>query len=989
MGNPTTLARCCSAGRFTLEHNLPPSDKFPRRHIGPEPPEQKEMLRTLGLENIDELIDNTVPSSIRFRGEMNISKALTETELLARLRLIAKENQVWRSYIGMGYHNCIVPTTILRNILENPGWITQYTPYQPEISQGRLESLLNFQTMVCDLTGLDIANSSLLDESTAAAEAMALCYRYNKKPKFFVDHNCHPQTIAVVQTRASTIGPPGGLDIILGDKDSFDFSQEDVSGVLFQYPDTNGTLKDFSDLVERAHDAKALAVCATDLLALSLIRPPGEFGVDVAVGCCQRFGVPLGYGGPHAGFFATRDMGNLKRMIPGRMVGVTRDSSGKTVFRLALQTREQHIRRDKATSNICTAQALLANMSAMYAIYHGPKGLKNIALKVHNATLLLAEGLKHEGHHLENETYFDTIKVKPKGGNAEAILERAKEKQINLRKFDEYTFGVSLDETVTEEDINDLLWVFGSNSTAQSLADTMEEVPAHSLTRSPYKRLSEYLQHPVFNSYHSETNLVRYMKLLENKDLSLVHSMISLGSCTMKLNSTTEMMPITWPKFANIHPFVPDEQAEGYIKLYKELEHDLCEITGFDAICFQPNSGAQGEYTGLRTIRAYHEHIGQNQRTVCLIPISAHGTNPASAQMAGYQVQVVKVTKEGNIDLDDLNTQVEKHSNELAAIMITYPSTNGVFEEGVRDICDLVHYHGGQVYLDGANLNAQVGLCRPADYGADVFHTNLHKTFCIPHGGGGPGMGPIGVKKHLIPFLPSHPVIPPESTVKPNSKPFGVISAAPFGSSSILPISWAYIRMMGAKGLLQATKVAVLNANYMSKRLEDHYEVLFRGAKGYCAHEFIIDAKEFKSTSGVEAMDIAKRLQDYGFHAPTVAWPVSTALMIEPTESESKEELDRLCDALIYIRQEIKDIADGKMDKKNNPLKNAPHPQEVVMADNWDKPYSREMAAYPAPWLKGTGRKFWPSCARVDDKYGDQHLVCTCPPLESYSDTGS
>ncbi|KAK3716749.1 hypothetical protein QZH41_018229 [Actinostola sp. cb2023] len=952
----------------------------------------------MGLENMEELIDNTVPPGIRYREDLKLEEPLSEPDLLAKLRSISKGNLLWRSYIGMGYYNCHVPTTILRNILENPGWTTPYTPYQPELAQGRLESLLNFQTMVSDLTAMDIANSSLLDEATSAAEALSLAYRLNKKPKFYVDRNCHPQVIAVVETRAATLGPDGnGIEIVKGDKNSFDFTGKDVSGVLFQYPDTYGLIDDFSKLVEKAHEGKALAVCATDLLALTILRPPGEFGCDIAVGSTQRFGVSLGYGGPHAGFFAIKDKGNLKRMVPGRMVGVSRDSHGMPCYRLALQTREQHIRRDKATSNICTAQALLANMSAMYAVYHGPKGLKNIGLRVHNATLLLAEGIKQAGHNVdETRPVFDTLKVTVSSGDVTEIQKRAAEKLINLRKIDDqtvsstcysiqshYMIGVSLDETVKEEDLNDLLWIFGCESTAEEVSSNMTEEPQKSLLHTPFKRLSSYLGHPVFNSHQSETNIVRYMKQLENKDLSLVHSMIPLGSCTMKLNSTTEMMPITWPKFSDIHPFAPVEQAQGYMKLYKDFEHDFCQITGFDAVCFQPNSGAQGEYAGLRVIRAYHEHLGQEQRrVVCLIPVSAHGTNPASAQMAGMDVKVIKVDSNGNIDLVDLKKQAEKYSNELAAIMVTYPSTYGVFEEGIREICDLVHYHGGQVYLDGANLNAQVGLCRPADYGADVMHSNLHKTFCIPHGGGGPGMGPIGVKKHLIPFLPSHPVMPPSSSVAPGANPFGVISAAPYGSSAILTISWAYIKLMGGKGLKKASEVAILNANYMASRLKDHYDVLFIG-DGHCAHEFIIDAKDFKKTTGVEAMDIAKRMQDYGFHAPTVSWPVSTALMIEPTESESKAELDRLCDALISIRNEIRDIEDGVMAIRNNPLKNAPHPQDVVMSTRWDYPYSREVAAYPAPWLKGT-TKFWPGCSRVDDKHGDQHLVCTCPPMESY-----
>lgn len=980
------FSRCSSSSiqKFSLEQIAPPNDAFMRRHIGPDAVEESEMLRTLNLQNIDELIDQTLPPSIKFSKDLAIDEALSETDMLQKLEQIAEQNAVWRSYIGVGYYNCHMPKPILRNILENPGWTTPYTPYQPELAQGRLESLLNFQTMVSDLTGLDIANASLLDEATSAAEAMALCYRYNKKPKFLVDKNCHPQTISVIETRASTLGPDGnGLEVIVGDCASMDFSNQDISGVLFQYPDTNGNINDFSKLVANAHNAKALAVCSTDLLALTILKPPGEFGCDVAVGCAQRFGVPCGYGGPHAGFFAVRDIGNLKRLMPGRMVGVTRDAQGKPCYRLALQTREQHIRRDKATSNICTAQALLANISAMYAVYHGPKGLKDIAQRVHDSTLLLAEGLKRAGHILQNDLFFDSLKVSSGTGDVSDILERAQQRQINLRKFDNKTVGVSLDETVQEKDLVDLLWVFGCESSTDSLAANMDQIPYSSILRSPFKRHSDYLTHPVFNSHHSETNIIRYMKLLENKDLSLCHSMIPLGSCTMKLNATTEMIPITWPKFAHIHPFAPVEQAKGYQRLCKDLEKDLCEITGFDAVSFQPNSGAQGEYAGLRAIRAYHEHNGNGHRKVCLIPVSAHGTNPASAQMAGYQVQVIKVESNGYVSLTDLNRQVEKHSKELAAIMITYPSTNGIFEEGIREICDLIHEHGGQVYLDGANLNAQVGLCRPADYGADVMHTNLHKTFCIPHGGGGPGMGPIGVKKHLIPFLPSHPVVSPGNTADEGAHPFGVVSAAPFGSSAILPISWSYIKLMGPNGLAHATKIAILNANYMAARLQDFYDVLFIGNDGRCAHEFIIDAKDFKKTAGIEAIDIAKRLQDYGFHAPTVSWPVSTALMIEPTESESKAELDRLCDSLISIRQEIRDIQEGLMDRTNNPLKNAPHTQDVVSSEVWNRPYSREVAAFPAPWLKGNG-KFWPTCSRVDDKYGDQQLVCTCPPLESY-----
>ncbi|XP_021568971.1 glycine dehydrogenase (decarboxylating), mitochondrial [Carlito syrichta] len=811
----------------------------------------------------------------------------------------------------MGYYNCSVPQTILRNLLENSGWITQYTPYQPEVSQGRLESLLNYQTMVCDITGMDMANASLLDEATAAAEAMQLCYRHNKRRKFFVDPRCHPQTTAVVQTRAKYTGVLTELKL----PHEMDFGAKDVSGVLFQYPDTEGKVEDFSELVERAHQAGSLACCATDLLALCILRPPGEFGVDIALGSSQRFGVPLGYGGPHAAFFAVRE--SLVRMMPGRMVGVTRDATGKEVYRLALQTREQHIRRDKATSNICTAQALLANMAAMFAIYHGSRGLEHIAKRVHNATLILSEGLKHAGHQLLHDSFFDTLKVQC-GCSVKEVLGRAAQRQINFRLFKDGTLGISLDETVNEKDLDDLLWIFGCESSAELVAERMGE-EQRGIPGSAFQRTSPFLTHQVFNSYHSETNIVRYMKKLENKDISLVHSMIPLGSCTMKLNASSELAPITWKEFANIHPFVPLDQAQGYQQLFRELEKDLCELTGYDRISFQPNSGAQGEYAGLATIRAYLDRKGERHRTVCLIPKSAHGTNPASAHMAGMKIQPVEVDRFGNIDGAHLKAMVEKHKDNLAAIMITYPSTNGVFEENISDVCDLIHQHGGQVYLDGANMNAQVGICRPGDFGSDVSHLNLHKTFCIPHGGGGPGMGPIGVKKHLAPFLPTHPTM----SVKPNEDAWsvGTVSAAPWGSSSILPISWAYIKMMGGKGLKLATEVAILNANYMAKRLEKHYRVLFRGARGYVAHEFILDTRPFKKSANIEAVDVAKRLQDYGFHAPTMSWPVAGTLMVEPTESEDKAELDRFCDAMISIRQEIADIEEGRIDPRVNPLK--------------------------------------------------------------------
>ncbi|KAJ8339000.1 hypothetical protein SKAU_G00357860 [Synaphobranchus kaupii] len=931
------------------------------------------MLYALGLETVDELIDKTIPPSIRLQRSLKMDDPVCENEILPSLHRIASQNKLWRTYIGMGYYNCSVPPAIQRNLLENSGWVTQYTPYQPEVAQGRLESLLNYQTMVCDLTGLDMANASLLDEATAAAEAMQLCYRKNKRKTFYIDPRCHPQTIAVVQTRARYIGVKTELKL----PDEMDFSMKDVSGVLFQYPDTEGGVHDFTGLVDRAHKAGALACCATDLLALCVLRPPGEFGVDIALGSSQRFGVPLCYGGPHAGFFSVKE--KLVRMMPGRMVGVTRDAIGKEVYRLALQTREQHIRRDKATSNICTAQALLANMAAMFAVYHGPQGLKHIANRTHSAALILAEGLKRAGHILQNEVFFDTLKIHC-GTTGKDILERAKQRKINLRVYSEEMLGISLDETVIESDLDDLLWVVGCESSAELIAEKMNGT-VEGILGTLFKRTSTYLSHPVFNSYNSETNIVRYMKRLENKDISLVHSMIPLGSCTMKLNSSAELMPITWREFSNLHPFVPLDQAEGYQQLFRQLERDLCEVTGYDAISLQPNSGAQGEYAGLAAIKTYLNSKGEGHRTVCLIPKSAHGTNPASAQMAGMNVQVVELDRDGNIDMTHLKAMVDKHEANLAAIMITYPSTNGVFEENISEVCELIHRHGGQVYLDGANMNAQVGLCRPGDYGADVSHLNLHKTFCIPHGGGGPGMGPIGVKQHLVPFLPNHPVV----TLKPDNTATsqGTISAAPWGSSAILPISWAYIKMMGAKGLRHATEMAILNANYMAKRLENHYKVLFRGRKGFVAHEFILDVRPFKKTANIEAVDVAKRLQDYGFHAPTVSWPVAGTVMIEPTESEDKAEMDRFCDAMVRIRQEISDIEEGRMDVSVNPLKMAPHSLACVASSVWDRPYSRECAAFPLPFIKPEN-KFWPSISRIDEVYGDQNLVCTCPPMDMY-----
>lgn len=957
---------------------IPQSDPFSHRHIGPRPEDQRKMLALLGYETLDALTDTAVPKNIRLGRDLNIDPPVGEHSVLNRIREISEKNEIWRSYIGMGYHRCRVPHAILRNIFENPGWTTQYTPYQPEVAQGRLESLLNYQTLVTDLTGLPVANASLLDEGTAAAEAMGLAYRQNKRRKVYLSDKLHPQTLAVVQTRAI----PLGLEVLIGDVFDIDFTNRDACSVLIQYPDTEGTVKDFSKVIEDAQANGTMVICATDLLSLTLLKPPGELGIDIAVGTSQRLGIPLGYGGPHAGFFACKN--NLVRLMPGRMIGVTRDANGKDCYRLALQTREQHIRRDKATSNICTAQALLANMSAMFGVYHGPEGLRNIANRVHNATIVLARGLQGSGHTIENECYFDTLKVNATLATSE-IRMRAQQKQINLRYYRDDTVGVALDETIEKEDLDDLFWVFNcKNTTADKIAANMgDTTPKEHILNSDFVRTSKYLTHPIFNTHHSEAQLVRYMKILENKDVSLVHSMIPLGSCTMKLNSTTEMMPCSFPHFTEIHPFVPPEQALGYRLLFEELEHDLCEITGYDKISFQPNSGAQGEYAGLRAIMSYLDSKGEGHRNVCLIPTSAHGTNPASAQMAGMKVESVNVNKEGSIDYRHLVAKIEKHRKNLACLMITYPSTNGVFEDNVKDVCNMVHEAGGQVYLDGANMNAQVGLCRPGDIGSDVSHLNLHKTFCIPHGGGGPGMGPIGVKRHLEPYLPSHPIVDPMALMKKRARSFGVVSAAPYGSAAILPISWAYVKMMGPKGLREATQVAILNANYMAKRLEKHYKVLYTGNCGLVAHEFILDMRDFKKTAGIEATDIAKRLQDYGFHAPTMSWPVAGSLMVEPTESEDKAELDRFCDAMIMIRDEIRDLEEGRADPACNPLNMSPHPLITVTSSSWDRPYSREQAAFPAPFIRPES-KWWPTVGRIDDIYGDRNLVCTCPPMEAY-----
>uniref|UniRef100_A0A8C6Q2R9 glycine dehydrogenase (aminomethyl-transferring) n=1 Tax=Nothobranchius furzeri TaxID=105023 RepID=A0A8C6Q2R9_NOTFU len=899
------LRTSASASSRRIERILPRHDDFAERHIGPGEREKREMLDVLGLESIDQLIESTVPASISLQRSLKMDDPICENEVLEALQKIASKNKVWRSYIGMGYYSCSVPPPIQRNLLENAGWVTQYTPYQPEVSQGRLESLLNYQTLICDITGMPVSNASLLDEGTAAAEAMQLCHRQNKRRTFYIDPRCHPQTIAVVQTRAkyaitttvylSTSASPW-VWYVLGHTEDIYTKVCLCSRMVLVH----------NDLIQfnLPSCVQAMACCATDLLALCVLRPPGEFGVDVALGSSQRFGVPLCYGGPHAAFFAVKD--SLVRMMPGRMVGVTRDAAGKEVYRLALQTREQHIRRDKATSNICTAQVSLPNMAAMYALYHGPQGLKHIAERTHNAALILSEGLKRAGHRLHSDMFFDTLKVSCSVA-AKDILERATQRQINLRVFSE---GVRLININQHRSLHEASGEQGHFSGAQH-------------DSSGWSR----------PNFHSGTNKI-------NTTIYTVWSCFPLqGSCTMKLNSSSELMPITWREFANIHPFVPLEQAEGYQTLFRQLEKDLCEVTGYDKISFQPNSGAQGEYAGLAAIKAYLNSKGERSRSV------------------------------------------DKHNASLAAIMITYPSTFGVFEENIRDVCDLIHNNGGQVYLDGANMNAQVGLCRPGDYGSDVSHLNLHKTFCIPHGGGGPGMGPIGVKAHLAPFLPSHPVVPMRSVNSSSS--LGTISAAPWGSSAILPISWAYIKMMGSKGLTHATQVAILNANYMAKRLEGHYKILFKGRKGFCAHEFILDVRPFKKTANIEAVDVAKRLQDYGFHAPTMSWPVAGTLMIEPTESEDKAEMDRFCDALLGIRQEIADIEEGRMDSRINPLKMAPHSLACISSSNWDRPYSREHAAFPLPFIRPE-TKFWPTISRIDDIYGDQNLVCTCPPMEVY-----
>jgi glycine dehydrogenase len=952
--------------------SLTDDGSFIERHVGPGERETSEMLSALGYDSIDALIDATIPAGIRLGRALAIGDGRAEAEVLAHMRTLAQKNQIFRSCIGMGYSDCFTPPVIQRNVLENPGWYTAYTPYQAEIAQGRLEALLNYQTMVIDLTGLEIANASLLDESTAAAEAMHMAHAARGKEGkdlFFVSEDCHPQTIDVVRTRATA----RGLRIVVGNHRTYKLGA-DVFGVLVQYPATDGAIQDYRAFAESARAQGALVVAACDLLALTLITPPAEWGADVAVGSTQRFGVPMGYGGPHAAFFATKD--EFKRLIPGRIIGVSRDARGRPALRMALQTREQHIRREKATSNVCTAQVLLAVMASMYAVWHGPQGLTRIARRTHRLSTMLAEGLRKIGFAVGDAPMFDTIRVETGRLAAKELCQRARERKINLRMLGETTIGVSLDETTRVADVEELLLVFGG----AGAKGTLEQLPdVDDSYEEPFARTSAFLTHPVFSSHHSETEMLRYIRSLEAKDLSLTHSMIPLGSCTMKLNATAEMFPVTWPEFARLHPFAPREQAAGYTALFDELERDLAEITGFAGVSLQPNAGSQGEYAGLLVIQRYHASRGETHRDVCLIPQSAHGTNPASAVMAGMRVVVVKTGTSGDIDMADLRAKADEHASDLAALMVTYPSTHGVFEEGIREVCEIVHSHGGQVYLDGANMNAMVGLARPGDIGADVCHLNLHKTFCIPHGGGGPGMGPIGVARHLVPFLPGHPVVPIGT---PTAS--GAVSAAPWGSASILPISYVYIKLMGGEGLTIATKMAILNANYVAKRLDEHYPVLFKGANGTVAHECIIDPRGLKGSTGVEVEDIAKRLIDYGFHAPTVSFPVPGTLMIEPTESESKSELDRFCDALIAIREEIADIAGGVLDRADNPLKNAPHTLDQVASDTWAHGYSRERAAFPLPYIRDG--KFWPSVARVESAYGDRHLVCSCLPTDAYAE---
>ena len=946
------------------------ADEFVGRHIGPSTSDIAEMLDYMGLASLDAMIDKGVPSPIR-SDEPLTDPSVTEADVLAEIADLASKNSVFKSYIGMGYYDTHIPSVILRNVLENPGWYTAYTPYQAEISQGRMEALLNFQQMIVDLTAMELSNASMLDEATAAAEAMTLMKRMSKAKTdtIFVAENCHPQTIAIIETRAH----PMGYTVQVGNP-STDLNPDDVFGVILQYPATDGTVTDYKALVERIHESKALVCVCADLLSLVLLTPPGEWGADVVVGSAQRFGVPMGYGGPHAGYMATREA--FKRAIPGRLIGVSIDAQGNPAMRLALQTREQHIRREKATSNICTAQVLLANIAGFYATYHGPKGLKTIAQRTHRLTTILAAGLTKLGVDVETKCFFDTLTLNI-GADASAVHDRAQKAGMNLRVMENGQVGISCDETTTRNDIQGL-WQVTSGKADTGLDVGALDAEIGDVIPAELSRTSDFLTHQVFNSYHSETGMMRYLRALEDKDLALNRAMIPLGSCTMKLNAATEMIPVTWKEFGGIHPFAPLDQAEGTLELIKQLEDMLIEITGYDAVSLQPNAGSQGEFAGLLCIRKYHQSRGDDHRDICIIPASAHGTNPASAAMAGMKVVVVECDSDGNIDMDDLKVKAEKYAENLAALMVTYPSTHGVFELTIRDICDVIHSHGGQVYVDGANLQAMVGICKPGQFGGDVSHLNLHKTFCIPHGGGGPGVGPIGVGEHLAPFLPNHPVVPEAGP----ADGIGPISAAPWGSASILPISWSYIRMMGGAGLTKASQVAILNANYLAKRLKGHFEVLYTGQGGLVAHECILDTRPLKENAGITVDDIAKRLMDYGFHAPTMSWPVVGTLMVEPTESETKEELDRFADAMIAIAEEAKRVQTGEWPADDNPLINAPHTASVISADEWSHPYSREVAAYPVESLRRA--KYWSPVGRVDNVYGDRHLMCTCPSIDDY-----
>jgi glycine dehydrogenase len=960
--------------------NMMKKEQFYHRHIAAGREQINEMLDEIKAETLDELIDEIIPKNIRLRQPLDLDEPTSEYRFLEELKKTASKNEIKKSFIGLGYHETITPNVIKRNILENPGWYTSYTPYQAEISQGRLEALINFQTMVADLTGMELANASLLDEATAAAEAMSMFYNSRKGDKrrnantFFVSEQCHPQTIDLVKGRAL----PLGIDITAGNHKKLDLTDEELFGVLLQYPATDGSVEDYTELIETAREHNVQTVVAADLLSLTLLKSPGEMGADCVVGTSQRFGVPMGYGGPHAAYFATNE--RYRRRIPGRIIGVTKDAEGNPAYRMALQTREQHIRRERATSNICTAQVLLAVMASMYGVYHGPEGLKRIAEHIHNLTQITAEGLKKLGFMIKNEPYFDTITVQVANSDLkDKIRHLALEHNMNFRYYQDSCIGISFDEVKDLDDVEVVLDIF-AQVIGDELQQSVEEIAKNIDSDFPasLRRTSTFMEHPVFSLYHSEHEMLRYMKRLENRDLSLVHSMISLGSCTMKLNATAEMIPMTWPEFSQIHPFAPEDQARGYHQLFSELEHQLKEIMGFKAVSLQPNSGAQGEFTGLRTIRAFHRHHGDDHRNVTIIPDSAHGTNPASAKMAGMNVVVTKCDERGNIDPDDLRRKVQKNRKNLAALMMTYPSTHGVFEEEIREICNIIHENGGLVYMDGANMNAQMSLSSPAEIGADVCHLNLHKTFCIPHGGGGPGVGPVGVNEKLAPFLPGNALVPIGGDHAIHS-----ISAAPWGSAGILPISFGYIRMMGAEGLKKSSQMAILNANYLKDRLKEHYPILYTGKNGRTAHEFIVDLRPFKKSAGIESIDVAKRLMDYGFHAPTMSFPVPGTLMIEPTESESKAELDRFCEAMIAIRVEIREIEQGSADADDNVLINAPHTQRVALSDDWEHPYSREKAVFPLDYLRFD--KFWPSVSRVDDAYGDRHLMCSCPPMEAYS----